>query len=1044
LHELIADRFVARAGAMPGMATDLATNRQVRLRVLPRDDEDREHAWTLRCDKLFRAQLASVNSLIDYGLVGVAHKFEAWSEARSAPLPRGARDPIAEVKEVTSHPAIAAVAETFRIEDARRGALVALWAPTALLVNIAILVLARIARLNGLVPVATSALEVHAALIGDRTLCLIDDGSSVLPGVRIVLAHPRPHICVGVGMGERSGLDCVSLDGPGDASYLRRHDRRSTRSERIAEQTATYVAERHAARTFAAGLLETTVAGPLSAEMSTDLIALRRRLEQSELLIASGRRAPAQRLLRQTIGGLARRQDWAEATRGALTLAAALMTRGRPRDTLRTLTDAARYAEQAKDAGALLDIALLAGHCWLDAARLDEAERVLSAALTSARGAGDRPREAALSIGLARCLFWRAEYAAAASCLQATADVGLSEAMSIRRLRMTARVAVARGDSAGALSAIDECRRRLPAGRTDLQADIEDTMAFVQLVVGNYEAVEHHVGHAVRAARQSRTPLRGLSATLLQVEAHRRRSRGLTESTSRALGRLAATASPILKARWELVLALGSGADAQSVTVRQIAVSRLKALELFSGVNHPPAAVGPDAIVGDVVGILQVCQQADDERTVLHDVCARVRQRLRAAGSAFIVPAARGFDTVATDGARIEHEIAERACGAGVTIAPARVRERIEAAAVVDYAGKNVGALCARWTIGTMEDLSRAAAVLSVAAVAAGPILAAFLARRDHAAPPTAVDFLGVTPRTVDLRHDIQRAAAAPFPILIQGESGSGKELVARAIHRSSPRRDRGFSTLNCAALPDDLVEAELFGHARGAFTGAIADRPGVFEDAHMGTLFLDEVGELSSRAQAKLLRVLQEGELRRVGENISRRVDVRVVAATNRDLRREADAGRFRTDLLYRLDVIHIAVPALRERPEDVAVLIDHFWTDATRRIGSCATLASQTRSALIQYAWPGNVRELQNVLASLAVRTPKRGIVPPSALPTYFLAKHNGDALRLDAARRTFEEGFIRAALVRTGGHRGRAADELGVSRQGLTKLMSRLGIR
>src|SRR5205807_9451645 len=166
------------------------------------------------------------------------------------------------------------------------------------------------------------------------------------------------------------------------------------------------------------------------------------------------------------------------------------------------------------------------------------------------------------------------------------------------------------------------------------------------------------------------------------------------------------------------------------------------------------------------------------------------------------------------------------------------------------------------------------------------------------------------------------RAARAPFSVLIEGESGCGKELVARALHRCGPRRDRPFCILNCAALPDDLVEAELFGHSRGAFTGAIAERPGVFEEAHGGTLFLDEIGELSLRAQAKVLRVIQEGELRRIGENISRRVDVRIVSATNRDLLAEATASRFRMDLLYRLDVIRIAVPPLRDRREDIALL--------------------------------------------------------------------------------------------------------------------------
>src|SRR5262249_2598900 len=155
----------------------------------------------------------------------------------------------------------------------------------------------------------------------------------------------------------------------------------------------------------------------------------------------------------------------------------------------------------------------------------------------------------------------------------------------------------------------------------------------------------------------------------------------------------------------------------------------------------------------------------------------------------------------------------------------------------------------------------------------------------------------------------VERAAAAPFAVLIEGESGAGKELVARAIHRRSVRRSRPFTTLNCAALPDDLVESELFGHCRGAFTGAVAERPGVFEEAHGGPLFLDEVGELSPRAQAKVLRVIQEGALRRVGENVARRVDVRVVSATNRNIRQEVAQGRFRLDLMYRLDVIRITV---------------------------------------------------------------------------------------------------------------------------------------
>ncbi|MBI3490468.1 MAG: sigma 54-interacting transcriptional regulator, partial [Acidobacteria bacterium] len=227
------------------------------------------------------------------------------------------------------------------------------------------------------------------------------------------------------------------------------------------------------------------------------------------------------------------------------------------------------------------------------------------------------------------------------------------------------------------------------------------------------------------------------------------------------------------------------------------------------------------------------------------------------------------------------------------------------------------------------------------------------------------------------------------------------------------------------------------------AFTGAVADRPGVFEEAHGGTLFLDEVGELSARAQAKVLRVIQEGELRRIGENLSRRIDVRIVAATNRDLQTEVAAGRFRLDLLYRLDVIRLTVPPLRDRREDILVLTEHFWRECTERLGSRATLGAATMGALARYDWPGNVRELQNVLAALAVRSPKRGVVPPEALPPHFAERPSDETRRLDEARRSFEARFVRAALARSGGRRNRAAAELGVTRQGLTKLMTRLGI-
>jgi transcriptional regulator with PAS, ATPase and Fis domain len=341
---------------------------------------------------------------------------------------------------------------------------------------------------------------------------------------------------------------------------------------------------------------------------------------------------------------------------------------------------------------------------------------------------------------------------------------------------------------------------------------------------------------------------------------------------------------------------------------------------------------------------------------------------------------------------------------------------------------------------------SQAATLLDVAAAASAPSVRLAIARRELTRPMQSPvpELIGESSLMVAVREAVLRAANSPFPVVIEGESGTGKELAARAIHAHGPRRAQRYCAINCAALVDDLVEAELFGHARGAFTGAHVERAGLFEEASGGTLFLDEVAELGAKVQAKLLRALQEGEVRRLGDSHVRRVDVRIVAATNRPLAIEVQEGRFRKDLWYRLDVIRVTVPPLRARLDDLPLLASHLWHGLARRTSSKALLSSETVAALAMYDWPGNVRELQNTLASLMVSAPPTGLIRPSALPGHVArAAAIEHSLTLEAARRQFEVRYVRAALARAGGKPQSAARALGLTRQGLNKLMGRLGI-
>jgi len=286
-------------------------------------------------------------------------------------------------------------------------------------------------------------------------------------------------------------------------------------------------------------------------------------------------------------------------------------------------------------------------------------------------------------------------------------------------------------------------------------------------------------------------------------------------------------------------------------------------------------------------------------------------------------------------------------------------------------------------------------------------------------------------------RHVLEsarRVAASTATVLIQGETGTGKELIANLIHQNSPRANAAFITVNCGALAESLLETELFGHVKGAFTGAVADRKGRFEAANGGTIFLDEIGEISEAMQVRLLRVLQEMEIVRVGDHKTRKLDVRVIVATNRDLEVEVAEGRFRSDLYYRLNVVHLAVPPLRQRPEDIPLLVEHFLSIYCQR--NCKYVEAISREALeimMEYPWPGNIRELENCIEKMVVMTP-RAKLDTDLLPMALMAYHqdgepppeNGSATSATPPA-SFEEQLAAFTRERTAEHVAAESGEL-----------------
>ncbi len=818
-------------------------------------------------------------------------------------------------------------------------------------------------------------------------------------------------------------------------------------------------------------------AGRAGANDAARRTARRRAAEDLAQQIGSGRggrHAARERRLRSLLGAAARRREWTRAGVAGVWLGRLLLDRGRATDAAAAFLMARERFDLADDAAGCVVAGTWAGLAWTDEGRLREAEAVLAASRIGARQAaaqGSGIHERA-ERALARCLFWQGRYDEARLALgevpqddAGTTNPGAWAAWAaepdarVMREALAARIALGEGrleQAAGHALAAE--RRATTTGGARTQALALMTRGLVSLKVSDLDTVRRIVPPGLAAAREAGAPLLALRLRILAAlgaalagdrhETHRLR-RHLQRAASRPLPSL--LRARVLQAWLRHEPTPSSSAIARRLIGELDAFRRdsgAEALQLFEtarpgGVS---AATAP-AVVQAMIDLLGICQDAADERAALSRAAGFLKERLRASTVAVhIVREGSLVPAVWLGGGRsIEADTAQRALDLDQPVPPAASRSGREAAVPVRCGDRRVGVLACRWSAGTEVDAEAAVGLLA----AAGAAVALHVRCLAEAAGATAAaasgdgDLIGTSEAMQALRRAIDQAAPTPFSVLIEGESGAGKELVARAIHRRGPRRDRPFCSLNCAALPDELFEAELFGHARGAFTGAAAERPGLFEEADGGTLFMDEVGELSPRAQAKLLRVLQEGEVRRLGEAHARRIDVRVVAATNRALREESAAGRFRRDLLYRLDVIRIVVPPLRERLDNLPALATVFWQRASGRIGSRAVLAPETLATLARYDWPGNVRELQNVMTTLAVTGPRRGVVHPGRLPDSLGPPRPTEWRTLEDARRAFEARFVRMVLARAGGHRGRAAAELGLTRQGLAKLITRLGL-
>jgi DNA-binding NtrC family response regulator/tetratricopeptide (TPR) repeat protein len=1081
MAEIFADRFVPAGSAW----IDLASGDAVRLHVRCRFDGAAALVWNDRCCTLSLLRHPVLNELLDYGHADVERAFEAY--ATSSPLSHGASTVMLEHGarfleghgiSITRDLAQLALRHVDRsTSSTRRPVGIALQRRRAVEACADALVdavpggvttidvigdpgsglrtvracVARVARLQGYVPVCARVLSGATWLTGQlhgRHVCLLvddnDNASERTQASRLLsdlgLSTPRRHVVFRFRRAARAAPGAICLEPMGVTAMISMVFVDGNGPDAKALAAAARRAEGNPARflrALRAYLPEPAARSPFVVHESSPPYVLQPPGPQSAVvdimregagpaavagarasrLASRGRHGVAIRLLTRATRVLEARRNVSLAAEYAVALGWILRDRGRAGEAMEQFVRARRLAP---DARAGLQAAIAIAVVWTDECRFAESEAALRAALGAAELVSDADATATARVALARNLVWQRRVDEAEVALTGVAGPAIPEELRVRTSALMARIHTARKDYRRALAASADALERAGHGCPRLISMAERAAAAVHSALGDLSATRTHVCRGLRAAAAAHLPL----------DALRLRGALLIAATGKddvAATRLASHVRWALRHR-PLPALLRNTLDASIASPRPTA-----------GIVKPPA--GP--ALEDLQQFIEQAHNAADDVTAIAAVSRTLCDTLRAA-TVHIVTAGPERRTLGHAGRPWSGDLTfiERVIAGGThgrdASGPWRGAEPIR------YGNETVAVLACRWPAGVSVDEQRSTAVLRAAALALATSVRGVLDKARPAEADTVWrDLIGSSTVAEALRAAIARAARAPFPVLIEGESGSGKELVARAIHRLGARRERRLCAVNCAALSEELLEAELFGHTRGAFTGAVGERAGLFEEADGGTLFLDEVGELSPRAQAKLLRVLQDGEVRRVGENLPRRVDPRVIAATNRQLDGETDAGRFRADLKFRLDVVRISVPPLRDRADDIPQLAEHFWDEAARRVGSRASLTPETVTALTRFDWPGNVRQLQNVIATLAVHAPRRGRVTPSLLPAHVARSSAVNGTTFDAARQEFERRFVIAALARAGGQRARAARAIGVTRQGLAKMMKRLGL-